>query len=364
MLSAMPRRYELLPVVLAVVALGGCERRQLCNAPDCGTLVDAAIGEPGTLLPASTEEITARDVEEQLFLKLADVGMSMNTIGDEDFQPLLAQKWEWDGPLTLVFHIDPRARWHDGQPVTAVDVAFTYDAYSDSTVASPYRAQLKRLASVTARDSLTAVFRFRERYPEMFYDAVYHMRVLPAHLLRSVPRDQWRTAAFGRQPVGDGPYRFVSWQAGQAIELRSDTTFFLGRPGIRRLIWRFTPDLGVAVTQLVADQVDVREQLVTPAMIDRVRTAPQVKLYPFSGNTYTLLAFNLRANGDTSKANPIFGDREVRRALTMAVDRASLVKSTLGDIGKVPPGRCPRCSGSGIRKSASFLTTRPRRRAS
>src|SRR5437899_274103 len=307
MLSAMPRRYELLPVVLAVVALGGCERRQLCNAPDCGTLVDAAIGEPGTQLPASTEEITARDVKEQLFLKLADVGMSMNTIGDEGFQPLLAQKWEWDGPLTLVFHIDPRARWHDGQPVTAVDVAFTYDAYSDSTVASPYRAQLKRLASVTARDSLTAVFRFRERYPEMFYDAVYHMRVLPAPLLRSVPREQWKTAAFGRQPVGDGPYRFVSWQAGQAIELRSDTTFFLGRPGIRRLIWRFTPDLGVAVTQLVADQVDVREQLVTPTMIDRVRTAPQVKLYPFAGNTYTCLAFNLRANGDTSKANPMIG---------------------------------------------------------
>src|SRR5437899_3104356 len=244
MLSAMPRRYELLPVVLAVVALGGCERRQLCNAPDCGTLVDAAIGEPGTLLPASTEEITARDVEEQLFLKLADVGMSMNTIGDEDFQPLLAQKWEWDGPLTLVFHIDPRARWHDGQPVTAVDVAFTYDAYSDSTVASPYRAQLKRLASVTARDSLTAVFRFRERYPEMFYDAVYHMRVLPAHLLRSVPREQWKTAAFGRQPVGDGPYRFVSWQAGQAIELRSDPTFVPGPPGpMSSLLWSWDPEL-------------------------------------------------------------------------------------------------------------------------
>ncbi|HWC73739.1 MAG TPA: ABC transporter substrate-binding protein [Gemmatimonadales bacterium] len=334
----MTRRYEILPVVFLLVALGGCERRKLCNAPDCGTLVDAAIGEPGTLLPASTEEITARDVDEQLFLKLADVGMSINTIGDEDFQPLLAKQWEWDGPLTLVFHIDPRARWHDGQPVTAVDVAFTYDAYNDSAVASPYRAQLKRIASVTARDSLTAVFRFRERYPEMFYDAVYHMRILPAHLLRSVPRDQWKTAEFGRKPIGDGPYRFVSWQAGQAIELRSDTTFFLGRPGIRRLIWRFTPDLGVAVTQLVADQVDVREQLVTPEMIDRARTAKQLKLYPYSGNVYTYLAFNLRANGDTTKPHPIFGDREVRRALTMAVDRASLVKSTLGDIGKVPPG--------------------------
>ena len=334
----MPRRYDLLPVLLLVVALGACERRAQCNAPDCGTLVDAAIGEPGTLLPASTEEITARDIEEQLFLKLADVGMSMNTVGDEDFQPLLAQSWEWDGPLTLVFHIDPRARWQDGQPVSAVDVAFTFDAYMDSAVASPYRAQLKRIASVTARDSLTAVFRFRERYPEMFYDAVYHMRVLPAHLLRPVPRDQWKTAPFGRQPIGDGPYRFVSWQAGQAIELRSDTTFFLGRPGIRRLIWRFTPDLGVAVTQLVADQVDVREQLITPEMIRRARGATQLKLYPYSGNVYTYLLFNLRANGDTAQPNPIFGDREVRRALTMAVDRASLVKSTLGDLGKVPPG--------------------------
>src|SRR5260221_9882861 len=88
----------------------------------------------------------------------------------------------------------------------------------------------------------------------MFYDAVYHMRILPAHLLRGVPRDQCKTASFGRQPVGDGPYRFVSWKAGQTIELVADSTFFLGRPGIRRLILRFTPDLQGAVTRLVADE--------------------------------------------------------------------------------------------------------------
>src|SRR3989442_4132671 len=202
MLSAMPRRLRLpLSISLAAlvaVALGACERRGGCTGSDCGTLIDAAIGEPGTLLPPSTEEVVARDIEEQLFLKLADVGMSTNTVGDEDFQPLFAQRWEWDRPLTLVFHIDPRARWQDGPRVTATDVSFTFDAYNDSAVASPYRPQLKRIASVTPRDSLTAVFRFRERYPEMFYDAVYHMRILPAHLLRPVPRDQWKTAPFGR----------------------------------------------------------------------------------------------------------------------------------------------------------------------
>ena len=325
-------------IVLVVAALAACERRGGCTGPYCGTLINAAVAEPGTLLPPSSEDVVANDIDEQLFLKLADVGMSENTLGDEDFQPLLAQKWEWDGPLTLVFHLDPRARWHDGRPVTAADVEFTFNAYTDSAVASPYRPKLHRIASVTQRDSLTAVFRFRERYPEMFYDAVYHMRILPAHLLRPVPRDQWRTAPFGRQPVGDGPYRFVHWQPAQSIELVADSTFFLGRPGIRRLIWRFTPNLQVAVQQVIADQADIREQLVTPDNRDRAREAKQLAIYPFRGNVYTFLSFNQRAADDTTKPHPIFSDREIRRALAMAVDRASLVKSALGDLGKVPPG--------------------------
>jgi len=341
MLSAMLRPRRLVVVVAALGLVGvasACQRSAGCTGAYCGTLVFAAVGEPDILLPPSTQQVGARDIEEQLFLKLADIGLTTNTIGDEDFQPLLAERWEWDGPLTLVFHLDARARWQDGQPVTASDVAFTFDAYTDSAVASPYRANLRRVASVKARDPQTAVFRFRERYPEMFYDAVYHMRVLPAHLLRGVPRDQWKTAPFGRQPVGDGPYRFVAWRAGQTIELVADSTFFLGRPAIRRLIWRFSPDLQVAATQVAADQADGREALYTPENIARVRAAPQVTLYPYRGNAYGYLGFNLAANGDTTQPHPIFGDREVRRALTMAVDRARLIKSVFGDFAKVPPG--------------------------
>ena len=341
MLSAMLRPRRLVVVVAALGLVGtatACQRSAGCTGAYCGTLVFAAVGEPDILLPPSTQQVAARDIEEQLFLKLADIGLTTNTIGDEDFQPLLAERWEWDGPLTLVFHLDTRARWQDGQPVTASDVAFTFDAYTDSAVASPYRANLRRVASVKARDPQTAVFRFRERYPEMFYDAVYHMRVLPAHLLRGVPRDQWKTAPFGRQPVGDGPYRFVAWRAGQTIELVADSTFFLGRPAIRRLIWRFSPDLQVAATQVAADQADGREALYTPENIARVRAAPQVTLYPYRGNAYGYLGFNLAANGDTTQPHPIFGDREVRRALTMAVDRARLIKSVFGDFAKVPPG--------------------------
>lgn len=310
----------------------------MCSGAYCGTLVFVTPNEPDILLPPVSQQVGTRDIGDQIFLKLADVGLSTNTVGDEDFQPQLAERWEWDGPLTLVFHVDPRARWHDGQPVTAADVAFTFDAYNDSAVTSPFRNALRRIASVTARDSLTTVFRFRERYPEMFFDAVYQMRILPAHQLRGVPRDQWKTAPFGRQPVGSGPYRFVSWHAGQSLELQADSTFFLGRPAIRRLIWRFTPNLQVAVTQLVAGDGDALEFLGTPDNVNRARAAQHLTIYPYRGSSYGYLGFNLAANGDTTQPHPIFGDRQLRRALTMAVDRARLLKSVFGDLAKVPPG--------------------------
>jgi peptide/nickel transport system substrate-binding protein len=321
-----------------LLLVGACARKGGCTGDYCGTLVVASAGEPDILLPPVSEFSSTRDITEQLFLKLADLGASGNTIGDEDFQPLLAERWEWDTPTTLVFHLDPRARWQDGRAVTAADVAFTYDIYTDSLVNSPFRPSLRQIAAVTTRDSLTVVFRFRQRYPEMFYDAVYHMRIMPSHLLRDVPRSQWRSAAFGRAPVGDGPYRFVAWHSAENIELAADSTFFLGRPHIRRLIWRFTPDQQVAVTQLIAGDADAVEVLITPDNLQRVRADTQLATYPYKGAAYGYVGFNLAAPGDTTKPHPLFGDRELRRALVMAVDRGGPLRNVFGDMAQVPPG--------------------------
>src|ERR1051325_8809629 len=92
MLSAMLRRsHSIAFLIMTTLALSACERR------GGGPRASAAAPEPPPLLPPSSEDIVANDIDEQLFLKLADVGMSTNTVGDEDFQQLLAQKWEWDG---------------------------------------------------------------------------------------------------------------------------------------------------------------------------------------------------------------------------------------------------------------------------
>src|SRR6266576_4781218 len=333
-----PRRWTALGTLLLCATLGGCSRRGGCTGEYCGTLVFASVGEPEGLLPPVAQSSVARDVSDQLFLKLADLGPSANTIGDEDFTPLLAERWEWDDPLTLVFHLDPRARWQDGRRVSAADVVFTYDAYNDPRVNSPFRTGLRWISAVTSRDSLTTVFRFRQRYPEMFYDAVYQMRILPGHLLRNIPRDQWQSTPFGRAPVGDGPYRFAAWKAGESLELVADSTCFLGRPHIRRLIWRFTPDLQVAVTQMVAGEADAVPQLVSPDNIERVQGTPHLATYPYKGSAYGYVGFNLNAPGDSTKPHPLFADREVRRALVMATDRERLLRNVFGEFAKVPPG--------------------------
>jgi len=331
-------RVAIAAVVLA--SLTAWERRATCTGDYCGVLVVAAPGEPDILFPPLGSAAISRDVTDQLFRKLADLGMSGNTIGDEDFQPDLAQRWEWDGPTSIVFHLDPRARWQDGRAVTAADVAFTFDAYTDSLVNSPFRPSLRLIRAVTARDSLTAVFRFAKRYPEMFYDAVYHMRILPAHLLRDLPRAQWKTAPFGRAPVGDGPYRFVRWKAGESLELVADSTFSPaeGRAHIRRVIWRFTPNLQVAVMQVAAGEADATEVLGPPNFVKQAQDAPQLVTYPYKGGTYGYLGFNLAAPGDSTRPHPLFGDRQLRRALLMAIDRDRLRRSVLGDLAKVPPG--------------------------
>src|SRR5881398_577821 len=93
-----------------LLLVGACGRKGGCSGDYCGTLVIAAAGEPDILLPPIIQLAIARDVSDQLFLKLADVGMSANTIGDDGFVPQLAARWDWTDSVSLTFHLDPRAK--------------------------------------------------------------------------------------------------------------------------------------------------------------------------------------------------------------------------------------------------------------
>src|SRR5256885_13242690 len=163
----------------ALVALAACGRRGGCTGDYCGTLVIAGPGEPDILLPPASDDAHADAVDDQVYVKLADLGPSGNTFGDVGFVPELAERWEWDNPRTITFHLNPSARWHDGRPVRAEDVAFSFDVNTDSIVNSRARAALARLRRVTTPDSPTRGVPLIGGYSPKLYHAVVHPCLLP-----------------------------------------------------------------------------------------------------------------------------------------------------------------------------------------
>jgi peptide/nickel transport system substrate-binding protein len=334
-LAAMTRN-RAIAAFAAGALLVGCAPDARCG-DWCGTIVVVTGAEASTLFPPATTGDIDYSLVDLIFDKLAEIGMGMNSIGDDGFAPALAESWEFEDDRTLRFTIDARARWHDGNPVTARDVEFSFEVYRDSVVNSLVRPRLGHIVSVTARDDRTAVFRFDGPYPEQFYDATHHVWILPKHLLDSIPPERLATHAFGRRPVGSGPYRFVSWSAGASVELAADSAYFRGRPGVPRIIWRVAGDGATALTQVLAGEADVLNQLPRPEDAERVTQAQHLRLVTYPFPAYAYVAFNLHDPVRPDRPHPLFVDRELRRALYMAVDREAVVRAVLGPGGGVVP---------------------------
>jgi peptide/nickel transport system substrate-binding protein len=331
-------RLKQLILAASLAVLSGCADAGSACTEACGTAVFMG-PEPDALFPPVAQQDAAIAISDLVFQKLADIGPALSTAGDTGFAPGIAASWTRVNPTTIRFTLDARARWHDGRPVTARDVTFTFDVYLDTLVNSPVRPLLAQIAEVTAPESLTVEFRFRSTYAEQLFDAVYHMRILPQHLLDTVARGSLATHAFVRSPVGSGPFRFVRWTPGQYVELAADTGFFQGRPGLARVIWQIGADPAAMVTRLVAGEADVMPQLGVPENVDRVRQAPHLRVMESAPSFYSYIGFNLRYPGDRSRPHPLFSDRDLRRAISMAVDRHAVVKALFGEEAR--PGNGP-----------------------
>ncbi|HEX6534899.1 MAG TPA: peptide ABC transporter substrate-binding protein [Gemmatimonadaceae bacterium] len=321
------RQHTLLATLF--LALAACSRgeRAAPGGENGGTLVVSVGADADAIIPPVTSNVTSVQIGSLVFEHLAEPGALINAIGDAGWKPKLARSWSWaPDSLSITFHIDPRAHWHDGRPVRASDVRFTWQLYIDPRTGSDVAPLLANIDSVTAPDSTTVTFWFAHRKPDEFFDAAFQMRILPEHLLTGVPRDQLQSSEFARHPVGSGPYRFVRWVPRQSIELVADTAYHLGRPHIDRLIWSIAADPNAALLRVMSGEADFIEYL-RPSDLAEVAKHPELKAVRYPSMAYAYLLFNERDPDAPSRPHPVFGDRAVRRALTMAVDRAALVRS-------------------------------------
>jgi peptide/nickel transport system substrate-binding protein len=339
------RHHSLIAILAILAACSGNEGGT--NGSGGGTLIVAQVGDATQLLPPLVGDQTGHAVQDMVFDRLAEIGPDMNTVGDKGFTPRLAKSWTWSADsLSIAFSIDPRAKWHDGQPVTADDIKYSFQLFTDPKVGSPNASLFTNIDSIQVRDSLTAVAWFKKRTPAEFYDLVYQLIPVPKHVYGSIPLEDLHTAERARTLVGSGQFRFVKWEPKVRIELVADTANYRGRPKLDRIIMSIIADGNVGMTQVLTGQADFLQNF----PIDQVATLDSSKLArPMSLPTfsYTYAGFNTLARKSTSAPHPVFGDARVRRALSMGVDRPAMLANVFGGVGRLGHGPFPMAQSAG-----------------
>ena len=317
-----------------------------------------------TLMEGAANSVGNLDVIDQLFIRLAELGPKLLTAGDRDFVPALARSWTRRDSITLVFDLDPRARWHDGVPVTARDVVFTFNRAKNPELAPRLSDLLRPITSVTAEGDSRVVFRFARPYAEQVYDATYHVAPIPAHLLDSIPPDSVGRSSFATNPIGSGPYRWVRSVPGQFVELAAVPDFFLGKPRIQRVILRTAVEPSARLNLLLSGQADAMD-VIPPPSVPRVAADTTLRLIAVPSATMGFLLFNQRDPKNRARPHPILADNRVRRAITLGLDRSQLVQAVFGSYGTVPYGpvsqllwigsRSPRAGGPNVNEARRLL---------
>jgi ABC-type transport system substrate-binding protein len=234
----------------------------------------------------------------------------------------------------LVFHLRPGVRFHDGHPLSARDVKFTYEAFVDPKNVSPRLSDFEPVKTVEIADPLTA----RVVYKRLFSPAVYvwsYYGILPEHLLnadalaaemdrRGITGDARKTFSLReseavRSPVGSGPFRFVHWKSDDVIQLRRNDDYWEGPAQYRDYTIRIVPDVLTQELEFRSGALDIFG--VQPHQAARYREDPRYRAFSATGFGYSYVGYNAR--------RAPFDDPEVRRALGMAIDVGRIIEFVL-----------------------------------
>jgi peptide/nickel transport system substrate-binding protein len=315
----------LTPATMAAAPHGGIIPMRL-RRQDGGTTLRIARGQASdTLDPQKTTLLVAHEICWQIYDSLVYIDEA-GTV-----HPGAATEWTFsEDNLTLTFNLRPDVKFHDGTPLEAQIVKDTVARMVDPATASPNAGLLGQIDSVEVIDPLTVAYHFKQPYVPIFV-ALSYSYCAPI----SIPAVAKYGDDFGRNPVGTGPYRFVSWNADDSIILEKNpdhswvTPFYKTQqaPQIDRVEFVVIPEDATRLAALSSGEVDIVAG--TDAVpIDKVRslqseTGIKVVTRPAVGVYYA--NFN-------HKMKP-FDDVRVRQAISYAVDRESIVGLVLDGQG-------------------------------
>ncbi len=297
--------------------------------------------------PAFTMTMTEGNVSELIYLGL--VGYNWNEAkGDLEPFPLLAESWTWGKDSSYVdIKINKDAKWSDGTDLTAQDVLFTFDFYSDPAVQSKFYGTfenfiLKKDQSIDLEKTFRIVsdkeiiINFAKGGKPSTFS--FDLPLLPKHIFEKVNRKEAVNSDLNLKPVGSGPYVLDEWNKNQYIKLKLNKNSFLtGNGSIGELVFKVVPDYNNLIVQLKKGEIDFAEELKFED-VKSLKENSDLVITTIKGRDYDYMGLNnidpdAYAKGEI-KSNPLFGDSLVRKAVIHAIDREMIVNEYLGGYGK------------------------------
>lgn len=229
-----------------------------------------------------------------------------------------------DDGLTYTLKFNEGVTWHDGTPCTANDYRFTWEWIMDPKNQAQATAGWAEIESVEVPDDLTAVVTLKGMYIPFVGEALGWNPILPEHIQSTMTTEE-----FGRNPVGNGPFRFVEWVPGDHITYARYEEYFRPEKALLdQLIWKVVPDRNTVIAQAKTGDIQIGVDY-TEAQIPEMENVPGVSLSITPQQIYERYHFTLVTHDDASVPHPIFSDKNVRLALTHALDRQTIIDQVL-----------------------------------
>ena len=235
-------------------------------------------------------------------------------------EPCLAESYaaSADG-LSHSFVLRAGVKFHNGAPVTAEDVKFSFERYRGNAAGFIK----EKVAAVETPDPRRVVFRLHKPWPDflLYYSSVTGAGwIVPKKYVESVGED-----GFKKEPIGAGPYKFVSFTPGVELVMEAFDGYWRKAPTVKKLVWKVIPDETTRLAALKRGEVDIAYSI-RGELAEELRRAPGLELKPVVINSPFWIYF-----ADQWDPKSPWHDARVRKAVTLALDREGINQAiTLG----------------------------------
>ena len=309
----MKRLLSLALVVMLVLSLfTACGGDSAGTNPGGEAAPAAPSGEKDSVIVAMNADPTGFDPQVTLdatammvMYNIYDTLVESDGACSSDIRPGLAESWDIsDDNMVYTFHLKSGVKFHNGEPFTAADAKFTIERAMVEPATASYCASIDK---VDAPDDSTLVVTLKVPFANFLMNlGGSFFGVVNEKAVTESGED------YGRNPVGTGPYKFVSWSSGDNVVLAYNEDYHGEAPAIKNVTYRVLPDTSTALVALQNGEIDA---LPNSAPIDAptIEADPNLNLYSAPGATIAYIGFN-------TQAAP-FDNEKVRQAVKYAINK-------------------------------------------